>query len=283
MTTKQAIEKLRHELGGIYDVREIDAMARVIFEDVLLWQPVDIVMRDNEELPAFFVSRFDNIIARLKLHEPLQYILGKARFHGHSFVVSPDVLIPRPETEQLVDMIIDENTGNDLTVLDIGTGSGCIAISLARALKFAQVTGTDVSVAALNIAQQNSTALKTHVRLVEQDMLTCKAPLEVWDIIVSNPPYICESERSAMESNVLDYEPAGALFVPDDDPMRYYRPIAAYAARALKNGGRLYLEINRAMARQVSDVLRQAGLRNIQVHTDYNGNNRFVTAIKIND
>ena len=283
MTTKQAIEKLRHELGGIYDVREIDAMARVIFEDVLLWQPVDIVMRDNEELPAFFVSRFDNIIARLKLHEPLQYILGKARFHGHSFVVSPDVLIPRPETEQLVDMIIDENTGNDLTVLDIGTGSGCIAISLARALKFAQVTGTDVSVAALNIAQQNSTALKTHVRLVEQDILICKAPLEVWDIIVSNPPYICESERSAMERNVLDYEPAGALFVPDNDPMRYYRPIAAYAARALKNGGRLYLEINRAMARQVSDVLRQAGLRNIQVHTDYNGNNRFVTAIKIND
>lgn len=283
MTTKQAIEKLRHELGGIYDIREIDAMARVIFEEVLLWQPVDIVMRDNEELPAFFVNRFDNIIARLKLHEPLQYILGKARFHGHSFVVSPDVLIPRPETEQIVDMIIDENTGSDLTVLDIGTGSGCIAISLARALKFAQVTGTDVSAAALSIAQQNSTALKTHVRLVEQDILICKAPLEVWDIIVSNPPYICESERSAMERNVLDYEPAGALFVPDNDPMRYYRPIAAYAARALKNGGRLYLEINRAMARQVSDVLRQAGLRNIQVHTDYNGNNRFVTAIKIND
>lgn len=272
--------QLRSELSGCYDSREIEGMTRIIFEDVLLWQPVDIVMRDGEQLPEFFDSRLASIIARLKQHEPLQYILGKARFHGHSFAVTPATLIPRPETEQLVDMIVDENPGSDLAVLDIGTGSGCIAISLARALKFAQVTATDVSPDALAVAQQNATALKTRVRFLEQDILTCSAPSQAWDIIVSNPPYITEQEKATMERNVLDYEPHSALFVPNDDPMLFYRPIAAYASRSLKNGGRLYLEINRAMAQQVSDILRQAGLSNIHIHNDFNGNNRFITATK---
>lgn len=273
--------QLRSELSGCYDSREIEGMTRIIFEDVLLWQPVDIVMRDGEQLPEFFDSRLASIIARLKQHEPLQYILGKARFHGHSFAVTPATLIPRPETEQLVDMIVDENPGSDLAVLDIGTGSGCIAISLARALKFAQVTATDVSPDALAVAQHNATALKTRVRFIEQDILKCSAPSQEWDIIVSNPPYITEQEKATMERNVLDYEPHSALFVPNDDPMLYYRPIAAYASRFLKNGGRLYLEINRAMAQQVSDILRQAGLSNTHIHNDFNGNNRFITAIKI--
>ena len=272
--------QLRSELSGCYDSREIEGMTRIIFEDVLLWQPVDIVMRDGEQLPEFFDSRLASIITRLKQHEPLQYILGKARFHGHSFAVTPATLIPRPETEQLVDMIVDENPGSDLAVLDIGTGSGCIAISLARALKFAQVTATDVSPDALAVARHNATALKTRVRFIEQDILTCSAPSQAWDIIVSNPPYITEQEKATMERNVLDYEPHSALFVPNDDPMLFYRPIAAYASRSLKNGGRLYLEINRAMAQQVSDILRQAGLSNIHIHNDFNGNNRFITATK---
>ncbi len=263
MTTREAILQLRNELGLIYDPREIEGMTRVIFEEVLLWKPVDIVMRDNEELPTFF--------------------LGKARFHGHSFAVTPAVLIPRPETEQLVDMIIDQNPGSDLQVIDLGTGSGCIAISLARALKFAQVTATDISRDALAIAQHNAQELKTRVRFVEQDIFNCPTPLEAWDIIVSNPPYITESEKTAIEPNVLNYEPHGALFVPDNDPMLYYRPIATYASRALKNGGRLYLEINRAMGALVSDTLARAGMRNIQVYNDFNGNARFVTATKIID
>ncbi len=281
MTTREAISLLRTELGTTYESREIEGMTRVIFEDVLLWQPIDMVMRENDQLPEFFDNSLASIIERLKRHEPLQYILGKARFHGHSFAVTPAVLIPRPETEQLVDMIVDENPGSDLQVLDIGTGSGCIAVSLARALKFAQVTATDISPEALAVAQQNATALKTRVKFIEQDILTCRAPSEACDIIVSNPPYITEQEKAAMESNVLDYEPAGALFVPDDDPMLFYRPIAAYASRALKNGGRLYLEINRAMGSLVCDTLQHAGLSNIQVHNDFNGNNRFVTASKI--
>ncbi len=283
MTTREAILLLRSELGACYDSREIEGMTRIIFEEVLLWQPVDIVMRDNEQLPEFFGNRLTSIIERLKQYEPLQYILGKARFHGHSFAVTPATLIPRPETEQLVDMIVDENPGSDLEVLDIGTGSGCIAISLARTLKFAQVTATDISPAALEVAKQNSAALKTKVRFIEQDILTCRAPSEAWDIIVSNPPYITEQEKAAMERNVIDYEPASALFVPNDDPMLFYRPIAAYSSRALKKGGRLYLEINRAMAQLVSDTLKRAGLSNIQVHNDFNGNNRFVSATKMID
>lgn len=280
MTTREAINRLRENLAGVYDPREIESMTRVIFEDVLLWKPVDILMRDQEPLPSFFDTKLDGIIDRLLRHEPLQYILGKARFHGHSFAVTPATLIPRPETEQLVDMIVDQNPGSDLRVLDIGTGSGCIAISLARALKFAHVTATDISPQALAVAQQNAAALKTRVSFVQQDILTTQAPREAWDIIVSNPPYITMSERSAMERNVLDYEPGSALFVPDDNPMLYYRPIAAYASLALASAGRLYLEINRAMGSQVVQTLQQAGLKNIQLHNDFNGNPRFATATK---
>ena len=281
MTTREAILLLRRELSTSYDVHEIEGMTRVIFEEVLLWKPVDIVMRDGEQLPQFFDQRLTNIIGRLKQEEPLQYILGKARFHGHSFAVTPAVLIPRPETEQLVDMIVDQNPDSDLQVLDIGTGSGCIAISLARALKFAQVTATDISPRALEVARANAAALKTRVRFLEQDILTCRAPSQLWDIIVSNPPYITEREKASMDRNVLDYEPHSALFVPDEDPMLFYRPIAAYARRALKNGGRLYLEINRAMAQQVCDTLRKSGLSNIQLFNDFNGNDRFITATNI--
>lgn len=283
MTTREAKLQLRSKLSNLYPAQEVESITRIIFEEVLLWQPVDIVMRENEQLPAFFPERLNEICERLLRNEPLQYILGKARFHGHSFAVNPAVLIPRPETEQLVDMIVDQNQESDLQVLDIGTGSGCIAISLARALKFAQVTATDISRDALAVAQLNATNLKTRVKFIEQDILNCSAPLDAWNIIVSNPPYITESEKAAMETNVLDYEPAAALFVPDNDPMLYYRPIAAYAARALKSGGRLYLEINRAMGALVSNTLAQAGLRNIQIYTDFNGNTRFVTATKIND
>lgn len=283
MSPQDISQKMQHELCDIYDSNEISAMAREMMTKVLSWKPVDIVMRYNEEIPDTLVNTMLGMIERLKNHEPLQYILGVAHFHGHDFKVTPAVLIPRPETAQLVDMIVDENPSSDLMVLDIGTGSGCIAISLARALKFAQVTGIDISTRALEIANYNNQALNTRVKFVEQDIMSCRAPSEAWDIIVSNPPYITESEKASMERNVLDYEPGEALFVSDDDPMLFYRPIAAYASRALKNGGRLYLEINRAMADQVVDTLRQAKLSNIQVHTDFYGNNRFVTATKIED
>ena len=197
-------------------------MIRVICEDIFNYDPVDVALRQESELPDFAEQRVAEIIARLRRHEPLQYVVGTARFHGHRFKVTPATLIPRPETEQLVDLIVDENPGSDLRVLDMGTGSGCIAISLARALKFAQVDALDISRDALAVARENAATLKARVRFFESDMLAPQ-PAATYDIIVSNPPYICWSEREAMDSNVKDYEPGQALFVPDKDPLMFYR------------------------------------------------------------
>ena len=164
MIVKEAIELLKTGLAGVADSGEVQAMIRIICEDVFNYDQVDVALRQESELPAFAPERIADIIARLRRHEPLQYVVGNARFHGHRFKVTPAVLIPRPETEQLVDLIIDENPGSDLRVLDMGTGSGCIAISLARALKFAQVDAFDVSRDALAVARENATALKVKVR-----------------------------------------------------------------------------------------------------------------------
>ncbi len=164
MILKEAIEQLKNGLAGVAEPQEVQAMIRVICEDVFNYDQVDVALRQESELPDFAPERIADIIARLRRHEPLQYIVGNARFHGHRFKVTPAVLIPRPETEQLVDLIIDENQGSDLRVLDMGTGSGCIAISLARALKFAQVDALDVSRDALEVARQNAADLKVKVR-----------------------------------------------------------------------------------------------------------------------
>lgn len=282
MRTNEAISLFRQHMKPIYPSSEIDAMMRVIMEEVMHYSPVDVVMRDNDELPDFFTTRLQTIISRLERNEPLQYILGFARFHGHNFKVTPDTLIPRPETEQLVDIIIDESgERDDLNVIDLGTGSGCIAISLARALKFATVTGTDINIEALNVARENASALKVKVKWLEADMLEMPPmPGSSFDIIVSNPPYITLSEQATMEPNVINYEPHGALFVPDSDPLLYYRAIAQFAMHTLKNGGRLYLEINQHQAEATAQLLKKLGLSDIVLRRDSFGNQRFVTATK---
>ena len=280
MTTQQATTIFRQRLSGLYDAGEVDAMMRVVMETVMHYSPVDVALRANEPLPDFFAARLENILLRLERYEPLQYILGTARFHGHQFKVTPATLIPRPETEQLVDLVIDENGHrDDLRVLDLGTGSGCIAVSLARALKFARVTGVDINHNALAVAQENAAALKVKVTWLEADMLEMPSmPAGEIDIVVSNPPYITVSEQAAMERNVLDYEPHEALFVPDNDPLRYYRAIARIASHVLAPGGRLYVEVNRRLGQQVAALFLQAGLTDTQVRRDSFGNERFVTA-----
>ena len=230
-------------------------------------------------MPDFAPQRIADIIARLRRNEPLQYIVGHALFHGHQFKVTPAVLIPRPETEQLVDLIIDENPASDLRVLDMGTGSGCIAVSLARALKFPQVDALDVSRDALEVARENAVALKTKVRFFESDMLSPQPPGR-YDIIVSNPPYICWSEREAMESNVKDYEPGQALFVPDNDPLLFYKAIAPYAAQSLERGGRLYLEINQRFGNEMKRLLEDNGFDEVRIIEDSFGKTRFAAAIR---
>ena len=277
MKLKEAIEQLRNGLAGVAEPQEVQAMIRVICEDVFNYDPVDVALRQESELPDFAQERVADIIARSLRHEPLQYIVGSARFHGHKFKVTPAVLIPRPETEQLVDLIIDENPASDLRVLDMGTGSGCIAISLARALKFARVDAMDVSRDALNIARENAAALKVKVSFFVGDMLSPQPPSR-YDIIVSNPPYVTWSERESMDYNVKDYEPAQALFVPDNDPLLFYKAIASYAAGSLERGGHLYLEVNQRFGDEVKRLLEDHGLEEVRIIEDSYGHVRFAAA-----
>lgn len=278
MILKEAIEQLKNGLAAVAEPQEAQAMIRIICEDIFNYDQVDVALRQDSELPEFAQQRITDIISRLQRHEPLQYIVGSARFHGHRFKVTPAVLIPRPETEQLVDLIVDENSASDLRVLDIGTGSGCIAISLARALKFAQVDALDVSRDALAVARENAAALKVRVNFFESDILSPQ-PAARYDIIVSNPPYVCWHERESMECNVKDYEPGQALFVPDNDPLLFYKAIAPYAAQSLEKGGRLYLEINQRFGQEVKKLLEENGLDEIRIIEDSYGNTRFAAAV----
>lgn len=258
---------------------EAQAIARIVMKHYMDYDAVDIVLRGDSVLPDFMPSKIESVVMRLKQNEPIQYILGKAYFYGREFTVTSNTLIPRPETEQLVDMIVDENNASDLKVLDIGTGSGCIAISLALALKFAQVTAIDISTAAIDVAMENARNNKAQVKFLQADALNLgHLGCEPLDIVVSNPPYVCDSEKVLMEPNVLNYEPHSALFVPDDDPLLFYRAIAQYSLRALKPGGRLYFEINRQFGSETAQMLTELEFDDVVVTRDSFGNNRFVSA-----
>lgn len=280
MTTEQIIIELKHRLQECYDLAEANALARMVVEEVLHYSPVDVLLRGNVEQDEVLVERIRSIAGRLCKGEPIQYIFGHARFHGHEFKVTPATLIPRPETELLVDMITDDAGGvADLRVLDIGTGSGCIAISLALALRWPEVEAFDISAEALAVAKENAASLKVKVDFVQTDILTAVPEADSLDVVVSNPPYICESERADMERNVLEHEPATALFVPDSDPLIFYRAIAKYAAVALKPAGRIYLEINRRFGGETCQLLEDCGFEQAQLIRDQFGNPRIVKAL----
>lgn len=260
---------------------EASAAASIIFEDVAGYTKTFIFANGDREITDSMQSRIKAVTDRVVAGEPVQYAVGRARFMGNDFVVTPDVLIPRPETAGLVDMIVDRWGGRrDLDVCDVGTGSGCIAISLARALPFCRVTAIDVSAAAIAVARLNAANLKVNIEFVEADILTAVPPRGLYDIIVSNPPYVTQSESADMDARVLDYEPGAALFVPDNDPLRFYRAIASYGRAALKSGGMLYFEINQNFPDQTVALLESKGFVDVAARRDFKGNYRYVSAVQ---
>lgn len=274
MTVAQAFRQLVHRLAPLG--AEAEATARIIFEDVASYDRNYIFVNGDRTIEDFMTARIGKVADAVLAGMPVQYAVGKARFMGYDFEVTPDVLIPRPETEGLVDLIADDYRGrSDLRVLDVCTGSGCIAISLARMLPFARVDALDLSAPALDVARRNNKAAGMKVDFFEADALAMPPATAAYDIIVSNPPYVCENEKAAMQSRVLDYEPAMALFVPDDNPLLFYKAIATYAVGALAGDGTLYFEINPLYATRLRNELPALGFGEVDIIRDYRGAERF--------
>ena len=297
-----------HRIATSYDDGEARAIARILIEELFGLSYTDIVCGATEQLSADDTLRLDTAVRRIEQGEPLQHVLGYADFCGNRFCVNGSVLIPRPETEWLVDegakLMSTTATSSPKRILDIGTGSGCIAISLKLRLGDAYVEAWDISEEALRTAQNNADALKAEVVFRKRDALRAEgeclqggalvssAPTEQamdyeastttapWDLIVSNPPYICDSERSAMDDNVLLHEPHTALFVPDDDPLRFYRAIARYALLTLNIGGSLLFECNTRYAEATGTMLRDMGFEEVTVSDDCFNLPRFVRGRK---
>lgn len=280
MTVREELVEIRKRLAGIYDDREREAVILLIFEYVKGWHRVDLIVNEGKELSDYSRRKIDGIVDRLILGEPIQYITGTARFFGVDFKVSPGVLIPRPETAELVDWILDENKADDLQVLDIGTGSGCIAICLARNLAFANVKAIDASPKAIEVAKENAETLKTKVEFEEADMYKWNPEPNSLDIVVSNPPYIAADEKDDMEVRVKDYEPEEALFVSADDPIRPYRRIEEIASQGLKQGGKVYLELNPRFADEVKVYFVKKGWGSVELRIDSYGKKRMMKAVK---
>ena len=300
--------QLWKRLTAIYNEREAQAIVRTVLDALFGMSLTDICLGKVTQLSADDTTRLEKIMQRLEKSEPVQYVLGSGWFAGRLFDVAPGVLIPRPETEDLVKWTCDEakekekednskeergkeekevsKKGEEAphpSILDIGTGSGCIAITVALALPQARVTAWDISTDALAIAAGNAHRLGASVRFEHQDALSAPDDEERWDVIVSNPPYICDKERADMSDNVLSYEPELALFVPDSDPLLFYRAITRYASKALKPGGRLLFETNTAYAHEVAQAMANEGFTAIEVRNDCFGKPRMVKGAFIRD
>lgn len=277
---RDTLKKLRSALRPMYGSGETEAIIRILFHYLKGWNTTDLLIHEADPLSPYMQQEVDKILKRLLNHEPIQYITGEARFHGLDLHVTPDVLIPRPETAELVDIITDDAGGRrDLRVADLGTGSGCIAIALCRTLRFPEVTALDSSEKALHVAEENAKKFNTPIHFLHADIFEWQPSRSSFDIIVSNPPYIDESEKAAMDRNVTDFEPPSALFVPDADPLIYYRRITTIAAEALCEGGRLYFEINPRHADELKDLISKAGFDDVETLRDSFEKIRFIKAI----
>jgi release factor glutamine methyltransferase len=281
----ETIKYIKDSLTDIYPNSEIKGIIRLIMEQICSLQPHQYLIFQDIQLSNEKKNKIIEVVERMKSKEPIQYILGTADFYSIPFEVNSSVLIPRPETEELVDLIISENsTSIGKNILDIGTGSGCIAITLQKNIKTAHVYAVDISAEALNVARRNAVQNQTDVTFIQTDILQLeKAQKDIpytFDIIVSNPPYIKQEEKKEMEQNVLDFEPHLALFVPDQDPLLFYRHIAEFGKEKLKENGLLYFEINAACGEITYKMLQKKGYNKVQLIKDLSGKDRIIKAYK---
>lgn len=274
-------QHIKKELSSFYAEGEASAMAKWISSDILHLSTMELYTGKDMNFSTKEWKEVKDILARLKQREPLQYILQEAPFCGLSFHVEKGVLIPRPETEELVEWIVSDcQKAGKVRILDIGTGSGCIPVTLAERLPEAEVASCDISAEALRVAAANVKRYGDKVTLFQADILQDELPDCQVDVLVSNPPYITDSERKDMEANVLDWEPELALFVPDTDPLRFYRRIAQKGLDWLTEGGALYFEINRAYGAETVRMLEECGYRDIALRKDLSGNDRMIKAVR---
>jgi len=295
MTVSEFKQKLHNELRHLYPANELNSFFKILIENKLHFSSIDVALNPTAKIEAEHLDFFLNAFAELKQEKPIQYIVGETEFYGLPFKVTKNTLIPRPETEELVDWILTETQDSKLSILDIGTGSGCIAISLAKNLSNAAVAAFDISKEALKIAQQNAKLNNVYINFIQQDILepnvmlgkpmlnTIKTSKHLsyahqFDIIVSNPPYVRNLEKKEINANVLNYEPHLALFVQDDDPLIFYTHIADFAKKTLSKNGRLYLEINQYLSSETVDLLDKKGFTTIEHKKDLFGNHRMIKA-----
>ena len=272
-------------LSEIYPKTEIDTFFFLLIEEKLNLQRVDTVMKPDFLIVDAILSELKEIISRLKKEEPIQYILGNTEFYGLPFNVNESTLIPRPETEELVEWVLKEVTElreikvEKLSILDIGTGTGCIPISLAKNLKDVKISAIDVSSEALKIAKQNAILNNVEISFLEMDILETEELPQQYNLIISNPPYVRELEKVEINNNVLENEPHLALFVDDDNPLIFYSKIADLAKNHLTKDGILFFEINQYLGKETVEMLQQKGFNNIKLKKDLFGNDRMIKAI----
>jgi release factor glutamine methyltransferase len=285
MKIKEYRAQFIQELTSIYGEGEAESFFYLILEEKQQLKRIDLALQPDLEITEVEIVVWNSILEQLKLEIPIQYLLGKTSFYGLDFEVNENVLIPRPETEELVDWIISStqtiSKSSNLKILDIGTGSGCIAISLAKNLPNAQVFAIDVSEKALATAQKNAILNEVKVTFIEQNILGTLDLGQEFDIIVSNPPYVRNLEKEEIKKNVLEHEPHLALFVEDHDALIFYEKIAELARKNLSNSGQLYFEINQYLGKEMVGLLEEMNFKNVELRKDIYGNDRMVLGFRL--
>lgn len=279
MQLKQYKSYFSEELKLVFPQTEVDSFFFLLIEEYLDLKRIDLILQPNIEISSDIKELLDKALERLKKEEPIQYILGKTEFYGLPFKVNENTLIPRPETEELVEWILEEINVNDKrNILDIGTGTGCIPISLKKNLPNSNISAIDVSEEALEIAKQNAKLNEVEISFINEDILKTKRLNGMFDIIVSNPPYVRELEKVEIKNNVLKNEPHLALFVKDDNPLLFYKKIADLAKSNLAKNGLLFFEINQYLGSETVDMLKSKGFTQIELQKDVFGNDRMIKA-----